>query len=100
MKSPEDCESIEDVRLGIDALDREIITLLGRRARYVETAARFKTSESSVRAPERQRTMLETRRRWAEEEGLSPEVIDEVYRTLIFHFIDRELNRWQKSRQH
>jgi isochorismate pyruvate lyase len=65
LKPPEECESIEDVRLGIDALDREIIALLGRRARYVEAAARFKTGESGVRAPERQKVMLEARRQWA-----------------------------------
>ena len=53
MKRPGNCESIEDVRRGIDALDREIIQLIGRRAGYVEAAARFKTGEQSVRAPER-----------------------------------------------
>jgi isochorismate pyruvate lyase len=72
MKRPEDCESLDDVRLAIDALDREIIAGLGQRARYVEAAARFKTGEPSIRAPERQRTMLEAHRRWAEEEGLRP----------------------------
>ena len=50
MKPPEECASIEDVREGIDALDREIVALIGRRARFVEAAARFKTGESSVRA--------------------------------------------------
>lgn len=97
MKPPEECASIEDVRHGIDALDREVIALLGRRARYVEVAAQFKTGESSVRAPERQRTMLEARRRWADEEGLSPEVIEELLRTLISHFIDRELGHWRRA---
>jgi len=72
MKRPEDCESLDDVRTAIDALDREIIARLGQCARYVEAAAPFKTGESSIRAPERQRTMLEARRRWAEEEGLRP----------------------------
>jgi isochorismate pyruvate lyase len=97
VKPPEECESIEDVRQGIDALDREVIAMLGRRARYVEAAVRFKTGESSVRAPERQRTMLEARRRWAEEEGLSPDVVEEIYKALISHFIDLELKRWQKT---
>lgn len=100
MKGPEDCENIEDVRVAIDALDREIIARLGRRARYVEAAARFKTSEQNVRAPERQRTMLAERRRWAEEEGLSPQVIEDLYRTLISYFIDRELARQRESTQH
>ena len=49
MKPSEECASIQDVRLGIDTLDREVIALIGRR-----------------------KAMLEARRRWAEEEGLSP----------------------------
>lgn len=97
MKPPEECASIEDVRQGIDALDREVIALIGRRARYVEAAARFKTGESSVRAPERREAMLEARRRGAEEEGLSPEVISEVYETLVSYFVGREMERWRET---
>lgn len=85
------------MRHGIDALDREIVALLGRRAGYVEAAARFKTSESSVRAPERQKAMLDARRRWAEDEGLSPDVVENIYQTLITYFIQREVERWQAS---
>ncbi|CAN5263069.1 isochorismate lyase [soil metagenome] len=97
MKQPEDCINIEDIRQAIDALDRETIALIGRRAHYVEKAAEFKTGEQSVRAPERQRAMLAERRRWAEESGLDPDAIEEVYRTLISHFVDREMQRWRKS---
>jgi len=97
MKHPADCESIEDVRQAIDALDREIVYLIGRRARYVEVAAHFKTDEESVRAPERQRTMLETRRRWAEENRLDPDVIEDLYRTLLSHFIDREMHERRET---
>lgn len=91
MKHPAHCESIEDVREAIDALDREIVYTLARRARYVEVAAHFKTDEESVRAPERQRTMLATRRRWAEENGLDPGVVEDLYRTLISYFVGREM---------
>ena len=97
MRRPEDCESIRDVRQAIDTLDREIIHLIGRRASYVERAAQFKTGEGSVRAPERQRTMLEARRRWAEENGLDPDVIEALYRDLLSYFVDREMQRWRKS---
>lgn len=97
MKPPENCASIEDVRENIDALDREIVALIGRRAQYVTVAARFKTGEESVRArtPE---GMLDARRRWAEEEGLDPEVVENVYRTLIDHFVQRELRDWREPR--
>ena len=98
MKQPEDCTNIEDIRQAIDALDRETIALIGQRARYVEKAAEFKTGEQSVRAPERQRVMIAERRRWAEESELDPDVIEEIYRTLISHFVKREMQRWRKSR--
>ena len=97
MKGPEDCENIEDVRVAIDALDREIIARLGRRARYVEAAARFKTGETDARAPDRQRMMLAERRRWAEECCLDPDVIEDIYRTLVSYFIDREMQRWRET---
>jgi len=73
------------------------IQLIGRRAGYVEAVARFKTGEQDVRAPERQRTMLEARRLWAEENGLDPDVIEDLYRNLVSYFINREMNEWRKS---
>ena len=97
IKSSEDCASIEDVRRVVDALDREIIALIGRRAHYVEAAARFKTSESSVRAPERRKSMLDVCRRWAEEEGLSPDVVEKIYQTLVDYFAQREMDRWRET---
>jgi isochorismate pyruvate lyase len=97
LKLPERCANIEDVRLGIDTLDREIIALIGRRARYVAAAARYKTGEDSVRAPERRKAMLEARRRWAQEERLNPDVIEEVYETLVSYFVAREMDRWRNA---
>lgn len=95
MKPPEDCQNIEDVREAIDSLDREIIGLIGKRGRYVEAAARFKTGEESVRAPERQRKMLEERRRWAIEESLDPDVVEKIYRDLVAYFVNREMEDWK-----
>lgn len=91
MKRPEECRNITDVREAIDTLDRKILGLIGQRAKYVEAAARFKSGEESVRAPDRQRAMLEARRKWAEEEDLNPEVIEKIYRDLVSYFVDREL---------
>lgn len=85
------------MRRAIDTLDREVVALIGRRARYVEAAARFKTGESGVRAPERRKRMLEERRLWAEEEGLSPDLVESVYETMIGHFVGREMDIWRSS---
>lgn len=90
MRPPEACESLAEVREAIDTLDRELLALLGRRAGYVHAAARFKTDAASVRAPDRQRAMLEQRRAWAAEEGLDPEVVAQLFTLLVEYFIRRE----------
>ena len=97
MRQPEDCAGIEDVREGIDGLDREILRLLGRRARYVAAAARFKTNQNGVRAPERQKAMLARRRAWAEEEALDPGFVEDLYTSIVSHFVGREMDRWREG---
>jgi len=94
MKEPNDCSNIQEIRVCIDTIDRQIISDLGKRFEYVKVAAKFKTSETSVKAPERFNTMLQQRRQWAEEAGLSPDVIEKVYQDLVNYFIDEELKHW------
>ena len=92
---PENCTGMEDIRVEIDKMDRDIIAILGKRFEYVKSAAKFKTSETSVRAPERFKSMLEQRRTWASSEGLSPDAIEKMYRDLVNHFIKEEMTRWE-----
>jgi isochorismate pyruvate lyase len=98
MKTPTDCASLGDVRSAIDHVDEQIIALLGLRADYVRAAARFKTSESAVAAPERQAAMFKVRREWAEREKLDPEFIEGLYRLLVAYFIAREMEHWKAGR--
>jgi isochorismate pyruvate lyase len=85
------CTTIEEVRNGIDELDRTIITALGQRFHYVKAVTRFKKNAEEVRAPERYQAVINSRRAWAIEAGLNPDVIEEMYRHLIAHFIDEEM---------
>jgi isochorismate pyruvate lyase len=41
--------------------------------------------------------MLKTRRHWAEENGLDPDVIEDLYCTLVSYFVDREMHPWRKT---
>ena len=77
---PADCTGMEDIRVEIDSMDRDIIAILGKRFEYVKAASKFKTSETSVRAPDRFKAMLAQRREWALSEGLSPDAIEKMYR--------------------
>lgn len=85
-----------DIRQAIDSIDQEVIGLWAQRFEYVKAAAKSKTDETAVRAPERFAAMLAQRREWAQEQGLNPDVIEGLYRTLVTHFIDEELKHWQK----
>ena len=98
MTPPEKCASLDEVRLEIDRLDEEIVRLIGRRAHYVKAAAKFKTSEAHVAAPERLAAMMAVRREWAEREGLDPGLIEDLYRRLVAWFVQRELEHWREAR--
>jgi len=95
-KEPEACKSMEDIRDEIDNIDRAVISLFGKRFKYVQAAAAFKKERSDVAAPERFQAMLVQRRAWATEYGLSPDVIEKMYRDLVNHFIMEESKRWDK----
>jgi isochorismate pyruvate lyase len=97
MPEPDACQSLAEVRAEIDCIDEQIVRLLGRRAGYVKAAARFKTSEVAVAAPDRQLAMIEVRRQWAEREGLDPDVIEKLYRDLVAYFIRREMDHWKSQ---
>jgi isochorismate pyruvate lyase len=96
-KEPAECSGLEDIRAEIDRLDESIIALIGKRFQYVQAAAKFKTSESSVRAPERFKAMLQQRRLWAQDQGLSPDAIEKLYTDLVSHFIEEEMRRWRSE---
>ena len=99
MKTANQCENMADIRVEIDRLDREVIVLLGQRFLYVKAASKFKTSETTVRAPERFQSMLQQRRAWADEEGLNADAIEKMYQDLVNHFIDEEMKHWKPSKK-
>ena len=93
LKTPQACETIEEVRAAIDAIDAQIVAAIGRRFEYVQAVTRFKQTREDVHAVERYNAVLATRRQWAVEHGLNPDVIEEMYRNLIGHFINHELTQ-------
>ena len=95
MKDPDECANLHEVREEIDIIDREVIDALSKRFQYVIAAARFKTSEASVRAPDRFYAMLQQRREWAKESGLNPDVVENLYRDLVNHFIEEEMKHYK-----
>ncbi|MGD9931066.1 MAG: chorismate mutase [Mangrovibacterium sp.] len=93
------CTNISEVRDEIDRVDRMIMELLARRQEFVCEIVRFKTDEESIVAKSRQEQLYKQRRVWAEELHLSPDMIDEVYKTIVRHNIKKELELHHKSKK-
>ncbi|NHA05426.1 isochorismate lyase [Mucilaginibacter sp. HC2] len=94
---PEECRDMTDIRREIDAIDRLVIALIGRRFKYVQAAAKFKRNPTDVASPERFKAMLAERRSWAQAEGLCPDAIEKMYADLVNHFIAEELKTWKAN---
>lgn len=90
MIPPDECANLDEIRAGMDAIDRDMIALIARRVAYVRAAAKFKTSSAAVAAPERVAAVLKTRRAWAEEAGLNGDVIEGLYRDLVSYCVSEE----------
>ena len=96
---PEQCRSLEEIREGMDAVDRNMIALLARRLAYVRSAAKFKTSAETVAAPERVQKVLDTRREWAIQAGLDGDVIRGLYRDMVAYCVGEEKKEWERLRK-
>jgi isochorismate pyruvate lyase len=85
---------MEEVRAGVDALDRRIVALLAERMRYIEAAARIKVSRDTVRDEARKAAVIDHARAVAAELGFPPELAGAVYEVLVEGSIAHELERF------
>lgn len=79
-----------EVRAGVDALDRHLVSLLARRQAYMEAAARIKEAPEDVRVPWRIEEVVTNVLREARKSGLSPRIAEPVWRELIERSIAHE----------
>ncbi|MFB6342649.1 chorismate mutase [Saccharicrinis sp. FJH62] len=96
MKNPANCTSIQEVRSIIDEIDFAIIELLSKRQKCVEEIVRFKNNQEEIVAEDRQKILFAQRRLWAEQNNISPDMIENVYKFLVEHNISKELNLFNK----
>ena len=99
MKAPEACENLQDVRDACDAIDRDIVALLGKRMPYVRTAVRFKRSEADIMQPDKMPAFMRERREWAAEEKLDPDFVEHLYQVLVDHSFEVQLALWRAAKR-
>jgi isochorismate pyruvate lyase len=96
--SPADCTTMTEVRQGVDALDRALVTLLAERQRYMDAAARIKQDRAAVRDNARVEDVVAKVKAAAREAGLSEAIAEPVWRTLVDRCIAYELGVWDRLR--
>lgn len=97
-KLPEDCTDMREVRIGVDATDRELLQLLDRRFGYMRAAARIKQDRNVVRDEARKAEVIANARADASERGLPGEKIAEIWELLVETSIAYELEEFDRFR--
>ena len=97
-KLPEDCETMREVRIGVDTTDRELMDLLDRRFGYMRAAARIKTDRNVVRDEARKVEVIDNAIADAKKRGLPDEKIAEIWELLVETSIAYELVEWDRIR--
>ena len=87
----EKVETLEQARTAIDQIDQKMIELIALRQFYVDQAARFKHTIQDVQAPERKQAVLKNVRALAQQQGVDPDLVEQLFEEMIQHFIRREL---------
>lgn len=98
-KLPDDCTDMREVRIGVDATDRELMALLDRRFGYMRAAARIKQSRDTVRDEARKAAVIGAVAGDAASRGLPREKIAELWDLLVETSIAYEFQEWDRLRR-
>jgi isochorismate pyruvate lyase len=95
---PADCLTMAEVRAGVDALDAELVALIGERFRYMDAAARIKPERGAVRDEARKAEVLANVARHAAAAGVPGEVAEALWERLVEASIAYEFERFDELR--
>ena len=98
MLDPDECQTMTEVRAGVDAVDRELVQLLKRRFGYMDAAARIKPERAHVRDEARKAQVIANVRRHAAEAGIPEQPIAELWDRLIEVSIAYEFDEFDRMR--
>jgi isochorismate pyruvate lyase len=79
------------VRVAVDEVDEQIVTLIGRRERLIRIAGTLKADSAEVRAPGRVERVIEHVKATAEQKDIDPAIVEKTYRAMVEAFTALEL---------
>lgn len=95
---PELCQTMTEVRAGVDDVDRQVVALLKRRFGYMDAAARIKPDRSAVRDEWRKADVLAKVDASASAIGVDRALLARLYEDLIESSIAYELEVFDRTR--
>lgn len=87
---------MEEVRAGVDAVDRALIALLARRFGYMDAAARIKPERGLVRDEARKAQVIANARAAARAAGIPETPIADLWERLVEASIAYELEEFDR----
>lgn len=91
IEDPGECETMIDVRAGVDRVDEQLIALLGQRFGYMAAAARIKTDREAVRDEDRKAQVIENAKAHARAQGVPEPLAAALWEMLVESSIAYEL---------
>ena len=94
---PKTCQTMTEVRAGVDAVDRAMVALLVRRFGYMDAAARIKPARAMVRDEARKAQVIANVRAAARAGGIPQDAIGALWEQLVEASIAYELEAYDKA---
>src|SRR5437016_3216490 len=98
IREPDECETMAEVRAGVDDVDRRIVDLIARRFAFMDAAARIKPDRASVRDEPRKAEVISKVGAAAIERGLNAAMMRRLYEELIESSIAYEFEEFDRLR--
>lgn len=92
------CNTMQEVRSGVDAIDQHIIKLLAKRYGYMVAAARIKSDRIAVRDEGRKIQVIGNVKSAAASFGIPEKAIADIWEILVESSIQYELDIWDMSK--
>ena len=93
------CNTLDEARIEIDAVDRDIVKLIAKRNEYIKQIAHFKTSVEEVKAEERIADVISKVREQAISLDLSPNLINDLYVRMIDEMVESEISEFKNAQR-
>lgn len=88
---PEKCQTMAEVRAGVDAVDADIVALLALRFGYMAAAARIKADRSAVRDEARKAHVIANAKHHARAKAVPEALVAALWEMLVESSISYEM---------